>query len=1148
MSVRFIIGRSGYGKTYQCIRDIRERLLDDPQGQPIIYLVPDQMTFQSEKALSSSEDIAGIIRAQVFSFSRLAWKVLQETGGLARTHLTSVGTNMMLRKIIEHHRPQLHAFQSAADKVGFIDKTAEMMAEFKRYCVDPCTISVATESNQALQDKLHDLQLIYRKFVEQLHGQYVDTEDYLTLLAEKIPFSSYIANAEVWVDGFHSFTPNEYVVLEALMRQAEHVTFTCTMESPYEHDPSELDLFHENARNYRTLMQIASENNIAVEEPILLRTPHRFRAHALTFLEDQFEKRPAKSIHEASSLQLSVAVNRRAEVDAVAREIISLVRDKRYAYRDISVMTRDVSTYHNLIETIFTDYNIPFFLDEKRPMLHHPLIEFIRSIFDTITENWRYESMFRAIKTDFFIPIDSFEKVDVMRTEFDQLENVVLKFGLQGKRWKNDLLWEQFIKKSDKLKEKEFMKKMYALRNLVHEPLLQFEKAMKAATTGREMAEALYNFIIALEIPEKLHILLTHAESDGDLKTAQEHDQAWKAVIGFLDEIVEIVGEETLSLDLFAKLVESGMESMKFSLVPPSLDQVLIGSVDRSRYTDVKCVFLIGVNEGILPAKPVENGLLTEKDRDVLTEMGIMLAPASTRQLLDEQFYIYLSLTTAEELLYISYPLADEEGKSLFPSPVIGRIKELFPSLEEQLWTLEPQNDENDFAFITTPYKSFSILTSIVRNWRRGYPMSNVWWHTYNWFVTNDYDEELQLLQRSLFYKNYAEPLSEKTSSELYGDVIQVSVSRMERFQACPFQQFASHGLRLKERQLFSFRAPDIGQLFHDALNLIAEDLRQRNVEWSALSEKQCFQLADNFVQFLAPRMQHEILLSSNRHHYLTRKLKQVVGRAVSILAKQARRSGFSPVGVELEFGRQAPLPPVTYELDNGTKLEVVGRIDRVDQAIGDEGIYLRVIDYKSSARDLNLSEVYYGISMQMLTYLDVVITHAPTWIGQQATPAGVLYFHIHNPMLQVEQSISNDQIEEQLFKQFKMKGLVLNDREALSLMDDEITEKNSDIVPAGFRKDGKPTKNSKVATREDFDVIRSHIRHMTRTIGTKLTSGIVDISPYRLKKETPCTFCEYRSLCQFDQSLAENQFRSLKVEQAEDVLLKMLEERNVEQ
>ncbi len=1147
MSIRFIIGRSGYGKTYQCFKEIHERLEEDPQGSPLIYLVPDQMTFQSEKALLRSDRIVGLIRAQVFSFTRLAWKVLQEAGGLARTHLTSVGTNMMLRKIIENHRDEFRAFQTAADKAGFIDKTAEMIAEFKRYCLDPNAIALEHDSNQALRDKLHDLQLIYREFVEALKGQYVDAEDYLALLAEKIPSSAYIANAEIWVDGFHSFTPNEYVVLEMLMRHAERVTFTCTMEAPAEQPPGELDLFHENARNYRALVQMAKENGIAIEPPQILRTPHRFLRHELSFLEYQYEKRPTKSLHEGNAVRLSAAVNRRAEVDAAAREIISLVRDKDYAFQEIGVMTRDVDAYHHLIETIFADYGIPFFIDEKRPMLHHPLVELIRSMLDAIVGNYGYEPLFRAVKTDFFIPLDSFEQLDQARMDFDQLENFVLKLGLQGSRWKNDLLWQQLMNNETNVEDKRFIERMYELRTLIHEPLSQFEKQMRRAQTGREMAKAIYECLLALQIPDKLHFWLAKAEEEGDLKTAQEHDQAWKAVIRLLDEIVEIIGEEAMTVDLFAKIVDSGLESMKFSLVPPSLDQVLIGSVDRSRYTDVKCVFLLGANEGVLPAKPVEDGLLTETDRDVLAEMGIALAPTSTRRLLDEQFYIYLALSTAEELLHISYPLADEEGKALFPSPVITRIKELFPSLKEQLWTLEPHTDEDQFMFLATPKQSFSMLTGMIRNWRRGYPIASVWWHAYNWFVEQKQSSKLRLLQRSIFYKNAAQPLSKETSLALYGDVISMSVSRMERFQSCPFQQFASHGLLLKERQLFSFRAPDIGQLFHDALNVIAQDLRQRKVEWASLSDEQCFHMADQTVQFLAPKIQHEILLSSNRYHYLMRKLKQVVGRAVSVLAKQARRSGFTPVGHELEFGPKGPMPPITYALDNGVKVEVRGRIDRVDQAIGAEGLYLRVIDYKSSARDLDLAEVYYGISLQMLAYLDVVIANAPRWLGQKAIPAGVLYFHIHNPMIQSEHPLSEEKIEEERFKKFKMNGLVLHDLEALELMDNQIAEKHSDIIPFGLKKDGKPTKYSKAATREEFDAIRSHVRRMTKTIGTELTRGVVDISPYRYKKETPCTFCEFRPLCQFDQSFAENDYRLLKAENAENILKKMLAERNGE-
>lgn len=1146
MSIQFIIGRSGYGKTHRCFEQIQRRLLENPQGPPLIYLVPEQMTFQSEKALLQFSDIGGMIRAQVYSFSRLAWKVLQETGGLARTHLTSVGTNMMLRKIIENHRSKLRALQRTADKHGFIEKTAEMIAEFKRYCIDPSAIFIDSATNQALRDKLHDLELIYTEFHRQLEGKYIDAEDYLALLAQKIPQSQYLADAEIWVDGFHSFTPNEYFVLEQLMKHARRVTFTCTMENVYAEAPNELDLFHENARNYRVLTQIASENGVPVEEPIVLRTPHRFRNQALLFLENHYDKHSQNTLENAEGIRLAAAANRRAEVDAVAREIIALVRDHKYHYRDISIMMRDISLYKELIETIFADYNIPFFLDEKRSMLHHPLIELIRSVFDIFTGNWNYEALFRAIKTDLFVPFADFHELDKMRHEFDRLENFALKLGLYRSRWKNDDVWMQFLKEK---RMKEHAEKMFELRNLIHLPLLELEEKLLSAATVKEMATALYDFLIGLEIPEKLHVWITEAEEKGELAAAQEHEQVWKAVISFMDELVEIVGQETMPLDLFAKLVESGLESMKFSLVPPSLDQVLIGTVDRSRYTDVKCVFLIGVNEGVLPAKPVENGILSETDREALAKSGIVLAPGSVRQLLDEQFYIYLALTTPEDILYVSYPIADEEGKSLFPSPVIGKLKELFPSLKEDVWVLEPFEQENEFQYITTPEKSFSILTSAIRQWRRGYPLSDRWWHVYNWYVENERQHEIELLQRSLFYTNRANPLSKQTSIDLYGDVVQVSVSRMERFQACPFQQFASHGLRLKEREQFVFRAPDIGQLFHEALSLIAQNLRQRHIEWSALSEQQAFELADQAVQHVALNMQHQILFATHRNHYLTRKLKQVVGRAVSVLAKQARKSGFSPVGIELAFDKNAPLPPLTYELENGVKLEVVGRIDRVDRAISDDNeVYLRIIDYKSSSKDLRLADVYYGLQMQMLTYLDVVITHAPKWLGQEATPAGVLYFHIHNPIIPLKKAMSDDDIDDELFKQFKMKGFVLNDLKALTLMDKEIFEKNSDVLPVSFTKDGKLTKYSKAITKEEFDLVRNYIRDLTKTIGLKMTNGIVDISPYRKDRETPCGFCEFRSLCQFDASLAENEYRTLKVEKEGEILKKMFDERNADE
>ncbi|RBW69219.1 helicase-exonuclease AddAB subunit AddB [Bacillus taeanensis] len=1157
MSLRFILGRAGSGKSTFCLDEIREHLINNPNGSPLLYLVPEQMTFQSEYALITTPNLGGMIRAQVFSMSRLAWRILQETGGYTRTHLTAVGTNMMLRKIIERKRNELKVFQRASDKTGFVDKLSSMVTEFKRYCISPEQLMNDQEisnhfQNYVLQEKLHDLAMIYGEFENELLGKYVDGEDMLQLLAEKISSSAYLKKAEIWIDGFHSFTPQEFIVVEQLMKHCKRVTVALTMDEPYDfHPPHELALFHETGTTYRTLLELSKQHNIEVETLEILRRPYpRFRHASLAHLEEYFESRPAEVYREGAEITISSAVNRRAEIEGAARSILALVRNSHYRFRDIAVMTRNMENYHELMKTIFNDYHIPTFFDTKRTMLHHPVIELIRSSLEVIKGNWRYEAVFRFLKTDLLFPVDDFDELENWREQMDLLENHVLEAGIHGKRWKDEQAWEirRFYQleddkpiSSEELSEKE--KHLNELRIMVVNPLSMFETKIKQAKTSRQKAAAVYHLLDHLKVAEKLENWREQAEIKGDLETAREHDQVWKAVINLLDEIVEIVGEEQLSLEMFSKMVESGMESLRFSLVPPSLDQVLVGTIDRTRFSKVKCAFLIGVNEGVLPAKPEDDGMLTEEEREEMSGAGIQLASGSRRKLLDEQFYIYGALTTPSEQLHVSYSLSDEEGKAMFPSILINRLKELFPMIEEQLIFGEPEGREGEMSFITNEQKSLSFLAGQLRNWKHGYGMKTYWWDVYNWFVEHDADGKAHRLLSSLFYKNNPQTLTKETSRKLYGKRVKASVSRMEKFSACPFSQFASHGLRLKQRAVFRLEAPDIGQLFHSALGMITEHIRQSNMDWKKLSKEQCQELADQMVDQLTPKLQSQILLSSNRHHYITRKLKDVVGRAASILGKQAQKSGYSPIGIEVPFGPNAKLPPITFTLSNGIVLEVIGRIDRVDQANSSQGIMLRIIDYKSSAKDLNLTEVYYGLALQMLTYLDVLITHAPKWLGDAALPAGVLYFHVHNPMIQVKNVLSSKKIEEELFKKYKMKGLVLADQENVQLMDADISNQ-SNIIPAGIKKDGTFSKSSSIASKEELTAIREHVHDLIKNIGQQMTEGSIHIAPYKLKDKTPCTYCVYKSVCQFDQALEDNNFRVLKAEKDEVVLKKIREER----
>ncbi|MBU9711507.1 helicase-exonuclease AddAB subunit AddB [Evansella tamaricis] len=1161
MAVSYFIGRTGTGKSTSILNQIKESMLADPMGNPIIYLVPDQMTFQSEVTLVK-ESHGGMSRVQVLSFSRLALRILQETGGISRYHLQRTGIHMLLRKIVERRKGDFSVFGKATDTSGFIDQLEQVMTEWKRYNVSIEAINDYYEQlvkkdnknpqEMVLQGKLHDMEIVFQELEQELGNHYLGSEDYLALLAEQISKSSYLKRAEVYVDGFHSFTPLELQVIGELMVQTEETTFALTVDRDIQDGEqlNELDLYFETARTFQELRTIAREKKVEERETILFSMPHRFKSPELAHLEQYYDTRPSLPFDNGEEIQMIGAVNRRSEVEGVAREILHLVRDKSYRYQDIAILLRNMGDYVDLLETVFEDYAIPLFMDEKRSMLNHPVIEFIRSSLEVIHGHWRYEAVFRCFKTDLLFPADG--EVSKMRERVDQLENYVLSYGIQGARWYQKEPWTYRRVRTSADGERErtegeerFERELNTLRSQLTRPLIQLERKMKRAKTIREYCEILYMYLEDCDVPKKLEKMGADSHGMGELRRSREHEQVWSAVLELLDQMVEMAGEEKLSFDLFRKMLDAGIESMKFAIIPPALDQVIVADMERSRLAQIKCAFLLGVNEGVIPAKPDDGGIVSEEERERLQQNGFSLAPGSTRQLLNENYIIYLAMTTASERLYLTYPLADEEGKSMQPSILLKRVKDLFPKLEENFWLHDPSEMplEEQLAFVNTPGKTLSSLTSQLQAWKKGYPIGEFWWDVYNWYANStEWRFQAKTMLKSLFYENKAEMLPMEISSDLYGTHIQTSVSRMEQYQSCPFSQFANYGLKLKERETYKLEAPDIGTLFHAALKEMADRLRRNGKDFSALSKSECKSLAKQVIDELAPKIQREILLSSNRYHYIKEKLEEVVARASSVLADQSKATGFSPIGLEVGFGPDQDMPPLTFQLPNGCTMELVGRIDRVDQFNSNGGLLLRVIDYKSSKKDVQLLDVYYGLALQMLIYLDVVITFSENWLGTKASPAGVLYFHVHNPIIQAKETLTIDQIEEELFKQYKMKGLVAKDPEIVRLMDVNLDDGGrSSIIPAALKKDGTFYSDSSVISDGDYEALRKFLRNKVEQIATSITNGNIEIAPVKNKQKIPCTFCSYKSVCQFDPSES-NEYRKLANLNKDEILMKIRE------
>ncbi|MCR2803189.1 helicase-exonuclease AddAB subunit AddB [Paenibacillus soyae] len=1158
MPLRFIIGRAGSGKTSYCLEEIRGLMRREPDGAPLIMLVPEQATFQTEYTLLRGGDVRGSLRAQALSFRRLAFRVMQETGGTALVPIGDTGKSMLLYKIVHKLSTELELFRGGAEQAGFIERLSELLTEWKRYGIGADGMKrFSDETNAAdglLKRKLHDLVLIYESMERELAGKYVDAEDYLERLCVGYAHAASMKDAKYWVDGFHGFTPTEFEALGALLANGAEVNVALTLNRAYApgERPHELELFHPTAETFAKLMELAEKVGAQVADPVDLNQgplPRFKGSPMLAHLEKHYDKRVPYLIRAAQAeeempgdIRLIAAPNRRAEVEAVARDIRTKARDG-VRFREMAVLVRNAEDYADYFSVIFSDYQIPYFVDQKSKALHHPLVEFIRSALETVLHGWRYDAVFRCIKTEMLFPADG----SLPREWFDRLENYSLAAGIDGWKWQDAKCWRPLAKVS--LEDDEEMETsvsasaqrefdiVMAAREAVVPPLKRFGDSLRKAGSVRQMCEALYRLLEQTDAADRLERWSTEDMERGEPLRSRTHRQLWDNVMALLDQLVELAGDQEIAPELFAGMVEAGLDSLNLASVPPSIDEVLIGSMERTRSGSVRVCYVLGANDGVMPMRVKEDGILTEAERETLVDGGLEMAPSVRRRLLDERFMIYNALTTPGESLWISWSSADEEGKTLLPSEIIRGIRGLFPGLAVRETSAEPATDmgaEDLAVFLQHPERALSHLIKALRSWQHGEAIAPLWWGLYNWYaVRPEWQPKLQRLVRSLTYHNREDALPRPLARELYGDRLSVSVSRMERFVSCPFQHFAIHGLKLRERKLYRLEAPDVGQLFHAALSKLAGTLDNR---WGRLSRQEIKNEAAKTVDELAPKLQSQILLSSGRFQFIARKLKEIVAQAAVILGEHARRAQFKPVATEVDFGPGGTIPALILPLEDGAELELVGRIDRVDAAETEQGLLLRVLDYKSSSTSLKLEEVVHGLSLQMLTYLDVLITHSEEWLGKPASPAGVLYFHVHNPLLQLPNGIEPREVSSKLLKRFKTKGLLTADAEVARLMDGELETGYSDILPLAIKKDDSFYSSSSVVTEEQWTSLRRSVRSMIGRIGTTILEGDVSIEPYRLGAKSPCQFCDYKAVCQFDPLFEGNDYRKLGRTTKEDV------------
>ena len=1092
MSLQFIIGNSGAGKSYIAYQNIIREAVDHPEKMYYV-IVPEQFTMQTQKTLVEMHPQKGILNIDVLSFERLAYRIFEEVGGDTRKVLEETGKNMVLQKLVQVNQKKLIYLKNQMKKPGYLDEVKSLISEFMQYEIheeEMDKMLADAEDKPLLQMKLRDVAILYQAFREYLADHFMTAEEVLEVLAREIPFSQKLKGSVIVLDGYTGFTPIQHTVIRELLKVCERMSVTVTMDvreklsgrgKPHE-------LFYMSHRMIRSLAEFTKD----MDDPIWVKpgADSRFAERpALAFLEQNLFRYHRKTYEaEQNEVQIFSAGNPQKELEETARRICRLVREKEYRYGQIAVITGNLEEYGSIARYVFDDAGIPFFVDEKHSVLMNPFVEYLRAALEMVVQGFSYESVFRYLRCGMS---------DISRHETDLLENYVIALGIRGfQKWKEK--WVRIYRDMDPASVMEINQ----IREQFAEEVGDFAEGFSGRKkTIKEYSKCLYEFIVKSHVQEKLKQQELIFKNQGDRAMEKEYAQIYGIVMELLDKMVSILGEETVSPEEFRQLFETGMAQAKVALIPPGIDQVLIGDMERTRLKDVRTLFFVGVNEGCIPKNTESGGILTEMDRDFLDSQGIELAPGPKELMNMQRFYLYLNLTKPCESLCLSYSQSTGKGEAAGPAFLIRTIQMLFPNIR----TERAEEPDNQLNLLETPNTSVDyLLENLTDEEKRN--NNPLFAELYSWYLNSPkYRTMTERLRDAAFLCKPTDQISKSVAKALYGEVSPNGATRLERFSACAFAHFLKYGLEITERAEYEFRAMDMGNIIHQALEDFAAELNHRRLKWSDLADRERDEIADACLDKVAADYGNTILQSSARNHYMIERTRRILRRTVWALQEQLKNGQFQPEGFEVSIGG--------------------GRIDRLDVMKEDDKVYVKIIDYKTGNTSFDLVSIYYGLQMQLVVYMDAAIqAEKKKHEGCEVRPAGIFYYNVKDPMLQKELEDDLDELNPEIFKKLKMNGLVMKDDHVIECLD-----KTTVSLPLSYTTKGTLRKGASVADETQFALLDEYVKKKITDIRESIMDGNAEVAPYEMGNRNACTYCPYQGTCGFDRKIPGYEFRRLK-------------------
>lgn len=1125
MSLRFCFGPSGSGKSHRIYEEIMQRAAEEP-GRNFLIIVPDQFTMQTQKDLVMRSDRDGILNIDVLSFGRLSHRILEEVGTKEMPVLDDTGKSLVLQKVAADLKEQLPAMGSLLHKQGYIHEVKSAISEFMQYGIstqDMDKLITSAQKRGALAMKLKDLKTLYRGFQDYIRDHFITTEETLDVLRRSLSKSKILKGSVVVFDGFTGFTPIQNRLIQELMRVCAETIVTVTIgvgEDPYKMD-GEQKLFHLSKKTVADLEKLAAEAEVERGEDLFVKGgPNRFaKAPALHYLEQNlFRYQYEPYAGEQQEIHMFEALSPREEVHQTALYIRHLIREQGMTYRDIAVVIGDLEGYASYVETEFGQLEIPCFLDRTRGIVLNPMIEYIKSALQLYIKDFSYDTVFHFLRSGM---------ADISREEIDELENYVIRTGARGYRTYSRL----FTRRTEELQEnaegsEQAEEKTMERLNRIRQ---QFMDAVEILHMGSQekagdYVSHLYDFLEQNQVQQKLLNYQQQFEKEGDLSRAREYAQIYRLVMDLLDQVYELLGEEEISRQEFADILEAGFGEITVGTIPQNVDRIVVGDMERTRLKQVKVLFFLGVNDGSIPKNASKGGIISDMDREFLIESGTEMAPSPRQQMYIQRLYLYLNMTKPSEQLYLSYAKVNSEGKGIRPSYLIDTVRKLFPAMSVEY----PQN-RSRLEQIEGRQEGARYLAEELREYVEGTLPEEERQDFYLMYRAYEADAVgRDLLTRAAFRRYRESGLSRIVARALYGQQLENSVSRLEAYAACACRHFLQYGLSLQEREEFGFEASDMGTVYHAVLENFAGKLAESNLTWWDFTEDFAAKAVKESVEAYAATYGETVLYSSARNEYAITRMSRILTRTVLTLQKHLKQGSFQPDDYELSFRFAEDLDSIHVDLSEDEKMHLQGRIDRIDVSEDAEHVYVKVIDYKSGNRKFDLAALYYGLQLQLVVYMNAAMEmESRKHPDKEIVPAALLYYHIDDPTIETPVELTDEQINEQILAKLRMNGVVNSDPGVVERLDRYMQDK-SVVIPVEKKKDGSFSARSGVLSREEMQLISSYVDAKIRSIGREILDGKIAANPYEKGNEEACTYCAYKKVCGFDGSIPGYEKRQL--------------------